>query len=110
MSRLLVTGGAGFIGSNLVDRLIEDGNRVVVIDNFATARHDSLPADSELLSVHDAHIADDEALRAAFDDASPDVVIHAAAAYKDPDDWDEDIRTNALRTTRVVRPSTERRH
>ena len=36
--RMVVTGGAGFIGSNLVDRLIENGHEVSVIDNFSTGK------------------------------------------------------------------------
>jgi UDP-glucose 4-epimerase len=107
MSRFLITGGAGFIGSNLVDTLLEAGHRVVVIDNFETARRDSLP-ENPALSVHEASIADEEALRDAFDDAEPDVVIHAAASYKDPDAWDEDIQTNVLGTARLVAQAKER--
>ncbi len=42
MSRILVTGGAGFIGSNLVDKLIELGNKVVVWDNLSTGKRDNV--------------------------------------------------------------------
>jgi UDP-glucose 4-epimerase len=39
---IMVTGGAGFIGSNLVDRLIEEGHKVVVIDNLSTGKKENL--------------------------------------------------------------------
>lgn len=41
-SKILVTGGAGFIGSNLVDRLLEQNNRVVCLDNFSTGKRENL--------------------------------------------------------------------
>lgn len=47
MSRILVTGGAGFLGSHLCDRLIEDGNEVICVDNLFTGRKDNI---SHLLS------------------------------------------------------------
>lgn len=40
--RVLVTGGAGFVGSHLVDRLIERGDSVIVVDNFFTGRKENL--------------------------------------------------------------------
>ncbi len=40
--RVLVTGGGGFIGSHLVDRLLADGSEVSVLDNFATGRRENL--------------------------------------------------------------------
>lgn len=42
MSRYLITGGAGFIGSYLVDKLVSDGHSVVVLDDLSTGRHDNL--------------------------------------------------------------------
>ena len=39
--RVLITGGAGFIGSHLADRLLERGDEVLAIDNYATARRDT---------------------------------------------------------------------
>ena len=77
----LVTGGAGFIGSHLVERLLGDGHRVDVLDNFSTGRrenlaHLSLGAASRL-SVHDVDIADAEAISLLF--AGVDWVFHLAA-------------------------------
>jgi UDP-glucose 4-epimerase len=99
---VLITGGAGFIGSHLADRLLDRGDEVVVIDNFATARRDNL-REQPGLTVLDASIVDREAVDRAFSLAQPDVVAHAAAAYKDPEDWSEDAATNAAGTANVVR-------
>ena len=40
--RILITGGAGFVGSNLVDRLMKDGHQVIVADNFFTGRKSNI--------------------------------------------------------------------
>ena len=98
--RVLITGGAGFIGSHLADRLLERGDDVVVVDNYATGRRDSLEAHPRLRIV-EGSIADPSIVADAFSEP-PDVVVHAAAAYKDPDDWEEDARTNVLGTANVV--------
>jgi len=42
MAKILVTGGAGFIGSHLVDRLIELGHKVVVLDNLSTGKKENV--------------------------------------------------------------------
>lgn len=101
---VLITGGAGFIGSHLGDRLLDRGHQVTVIDNYATGRRDNLRP-REGLRVIEGSIADPSALQAAFRDPVPDVVVHAAASYKNPDDWVEDSRTNVTGTVMVVQAS-----
>ncbi len=43
MAKILITGGAGFIGSNVADRFIQDGHKVVIIDNLSTGVEANLP-------------------------------------------------------------------
>jgi UDP-glucose 4-epimerase len=102
MTNVLITGGAGFIGSHLTDRLLERGDDVLVIDNFATARRDSLPSHDNLTLVEDT-ITDSALVEKLFREFEPEVVVHAAASYKDPEAWAEDSRTNAVGTANVVR-------
>ncbi|MEP6811945.1 MAG: NAD-dependent epimerase/dehydratase family protein [Actinomycetota bacterium] len=101
MTNVLVTGGAGFIASHLTNRLLERGDNVLVIDNFATARRDTL-SERDGLRVVEGSIADTKLVDDLFDEFKPEVVAHAAASYKDPDDWDEDARTNAVGTANIV--------
>jgi UDP-glucose 4-epimerase len=101
VKNVLITGGAGFIGSNLADRLLSSGDQVLVIDNFATGRRDNLEARAGL-EVVEGTIADRGLVDGLFERFRPEIVVHAAAAYKNPDDWQEDIRTNALGTAHVV--------
>jgi len=77
--RVLVTGGAGFIGSHLVERLLRDGCRVVVLDNFSTGRPQNLAQmrQSSQLQVHQVDIADYQAIAQCFDGV--DWVFHLAA-------------------------------
>ncbi len=103
--KLLITGGAGFIGSHLADRLLARGDEVIVIDNFATGRRDNLrPAPN--LHLIEGTIADPAVVQQAFDQSNPEVVVHAAASYKDPNDWTEDARTNVVGTSNVVAASS----
>lgn len=72
--RVLVTGGAGFIGSNLVDGLIAENYDVRVLDNFASGQHANLNPAANLV---EADIRDLAAIRPAFDGI--DIVFHTAA-------------------------------
>jgi len=73
--KILVTGGAGFIGSHLVDALIERGDEVVVVDNLSTGCRENVNPQTELyeLSVGDLGLAD------IFERERPDIVSHHAA-------------------------------
>jgi UDP-glucose 4-epimerase len=99
--KVLITGGAGFIGSHLADRLIAQGHDVYVIDNYATGRRDNLTPHNRL-RVIEGTIADKPFVERIFDECRPDQVVHAAASYKDPDNWSEDGLTNCVGTAHVV--------
>lgn len=73
--KILVTGGAGFIGSHLVDALIERGDEVVVVDNLSTGRRENVNPQTKLyeLSVGDLGLAD------IFERERPDIISHHAA-------------------------------
>jgi UDP-glucose 4-epimerase len=75
---VLVTGGAGFIGSHLVERLCAAGERVGVVDDLSRGRREWVHPDAEL---HEADIRDSAALRRAVSALAPEVVVHLAALH-----------------------------
>ena len=99
--RVLITGGAGCLGSNIVEHLLPQGHEILVIDNFATSRREGLP-ESTGLKVVEATINNRPAVFELFEDFRPSHVIHAAASYKDPNDWAADIDTNCHGTVNVA--------
>lgn len=107
--RVLVTGGAGFIGSHLVELLIARGDHVTVVDNLSTGRRANLPAEGRSLRFIHADLSD--ALRA-FNDADRfDQIYHLAAAVgvklviADPI---RSIETNVEQTAALLRFAAER--
>lgn len=92
---VLITGGSGFIGSHLAENLLARGDQVLVVDNYATGRRDNL-APNPNLTVVEGTIANRDLVNRTFAAFKPEVVVHAAAAYKDPNDWIEDAMTNVL--------------
>ncbi|MGH2923101.1 MAG: NAD-dependent epimerase/dehydratase family protein, partial [Solirubrobacterales bacterium] len=80
--KVLITGGAGFLGSHLADRLLAGGNEVLVLDNYETGRRENLTP-QEGLEIVEGTITDRDQVDAAFRDFGPDVVAHAACSYKD---------------------------
>jgi len=78
----LVTGGAGFIGSHLTDRLLADGHGVRILDNFSTGKRANIPA-SGRVSVIEGDVADFATVLAAMQDV--DRVFHEAAIASVPE-------------------------
>jgi UDP-glucose 4-epimerase len=78
--RALVTGGAGFIGSHLVDALVAEGDEVLVLDDLSSGRRENLEgamaAGAELL---EGDVTDGEVVDRAFELARPELVFHLAA-------------------------------
>lgn len=104
--RILVTGGAGCLGSNLIEHWILDGHALCAIDNLATGRRE-LVATMPGLAFHEGSIADPDLVRRVFADFLPTHVVHAAASYKDPGDWREDAATNVTGTINVLAAARE---
>jgi UDP-glucose 4-epimerase len=92
--RAVVTGGAGFLGSNIVDRLLELGAQVVLFDDFSTGSERVVPQD-ETLEIVRGSVSDYDLVRSALQDAT--VVFHEAArniiqSMRDPhDDFEVNI-------------------
>ena len=94
MTSYLVTGGAGFIGSNLVDELLRRGHRVRVLDNLSTGRPENLAAVRERIDFFNADICNLETIRPCF--AGVDYVIHLAALPSVPRSVADPISANRV--------------
>ncbi len=98
---ILVTGGAGFIGSHLVDRLIADGHSVAIVDVLATGKRTHVNLGAALYEID----IRSPALAAAFEAARPEAVFHVAAhasvseSVRDPM---HDAEVNVLGTLNVL--------
>lgn len=92
---VFVTGGCGQVGSHVIELLLARGDRVSAIDNLATGRREHL-AEHPNLAVAIGSIADADLVVRLMADFKPDVVVHTAASYKDPNDWREDNLSNCV--------------
>ncbi len=107
MTKMVVTGGAGFIGSHLAQHLLSQGHHVVVVDNFSTGREENLrdwiDASPDRIEVLRSDINDTDRMRAAFQGAR--YVFHQAAIPSVPrsmDDPEATHRSNVSGTLAVL--------
>jgi UDP-glucose 4-epimerase len=107
MRRVLVTGGAGFIGSHLVERLLGDGVDVTVLDNLATGRRENVPSAATFI---EGDVGDRTLVEDAFASEPFDAVFHIAGqasirvSFAEPE---IDLRTNVVGTVNVLRACVE---
>jgi UDP-glucose 4-epimerase len=104
----VVTGGAGFIGSNLVDALLARGDRVAVIDDFSSGKRANLTGGA---TVHELDVRDAAGVDAVFARARPQLVFHLAAQIDvraSVEQPAQDADTNVLGTIAVLEAA--RRH
>src|SRR4051812_26084552 len=100
LMRALVTGGAGFIGSHVVEALLARGDEVHIFDNFATGKRENV---RDGATVHEADIRTDS--ERVFDEVTPEACFHLAAQADvrvsvDRPDFDADV--NVVGTIRVL--------
>ncbi len=91
-SPILVTGGAGFIGSHLVDALLASGRCVRVLDDFSTGKRDNLPLHDERLEMLEGNVADAECVLAAMQGCA--AVAHLAAVASVQASVDDPVTTH----------------
>ncbi|WFB58119.1 NAD-dependent epimerase/dehydratase family protein [Paenibacillus sp. BR1-192] len=102
MKRAIVTGGAGFIGSNIVDSLLDNGYEVTIVDNLATGNLNNINSKATFFNVD---ICDYAKLNEVFLSCSPQIVIHHAAqvsVYESLQHPIEDAKTNIIGTVNVL--------
>src|SRR6266566_4997397 len=92
--RYLVTGGAGFIGSNTVDELVRRGHSVVVLDDFSSGKEDNLAEVRNKITFIKGSITDIEMVRKAMHEA--EFVLHLAARTSVPRSVKDPVETNRI--------------
>jgi nucleoside-diphosphate-sugar epimerase len=110
MDKFLITGGAGFIGSNIADRLLEQGHTVRVIDNFLTGKRENLSKalNAGRFELIEGDIRNLDTVRKACEGI--DFVLHEAAIPSVPRSIDDPISTNEVNingTLNVLKASHE---
>ena len=108
MARILITGGAGFIGSNMADSFSEKGHTISILDNFLTGNLKNLKNIKSKIDLHKGDICDDKLLQKAIKNC--DYVFHLAAlrsvpkSFNNPEEYE---RVNVIGTIKLLQLSVE---
>ena len=102
MSRVLITGGAGFIASHVAEAFAEAGHEIAILDNLSSGKRENIPAN---LTFFEADITNREAVRRAIQEFQPEIIDHHAAhiqvgnSVKDPQ---FDAQNNIIGTLNIL--------
>lgn len=94
MAKFLVTGGAGFIGSHLVDGILANGDRVRVLDDFSSGKRENLEHVRDRIELHEGDVSDAAACARAVEGV--DYVLHEAALASVPKSVDDPVRNHRI--------------
>jgi nucleoside-diphosphate-sugar epimerase len=104
--KVFITGACGQVGSHVAEMLLERGDQVLGIDNLATGRREHLE-EHPGLKIEIGSIADKALVERLVGDFKPDVLVHTAASYKDPEDWYNDTLTNTVGGANLVKAAKQ---
>ncbi len=100
MALYLVTGGAGFIGSHVVEALVERGERVRVFDNFSTGKKENLSSFGGKIEVVEGDVRDASLCRRAAEGVA--YVVHLAALHEVPRSVEQPLETHEINVTGIL--------
>ncbi len=104
--KLFITGGAGCLGTSIIDKYLPMGYEILVLDNFATGKKQNVPNVAGLTLV-EGSVTDTALVNKLISEFKPSLVINSAAAYKDPANWKEDSETNIVGSINVAKACIE---
>ena len=107
MLKILITGGAGFIGSNIADAYIKNGHKVIIVDNLSTGKNENINPKAKFYL---ADVSDSKKLKEIFKKEKPDIVNHHAAQLdvrKSVQDPSFDAKINILGTLNILQNCIE---
>lgn len=101
--RVLITGGAGMVGSHVAELLEARGDEVIIIDNFATGRPEHLLNLKTQYKFEDSIANESLYAQLSSQFSNIDVIVHTAASFANGNDWSDHINTNVLGTALITR-------
>tara|TARA_B100000035_G_scaffold315136_1_gene334055 strand:+ start:495 stop:1430 length:936 start_codon:yes stop_codon:yes gene_type:complete len=103
--KIIVTGGNGQIGSHVIELLIKENvDQIINIDNFITGKKYHLLDHEKLIKINGS-IDDSILISKTFEKFKPNIIIHTAASYNEPENWVRDVKTNGIGTVNLIQNS-----